>query len=263
MPVTMAREAARGRLEAPRGALEQFAPISLVAFVLWAMIAGLLNDRPLRLGSPFAYAPVCLALGVVVGRWMARRWSIHSQVLALILIASWVLLVLGSAGAGAPPLGYANANAAFAIQLVALCGLVALRARGTMRWLVVVIAIPLALVPLLSLSKAAVLVGIPAYLAVLLALTGRVKRRWWSVTVGAAATLAGALLVTWLAALATWPSAANAAFSSVRHELWGDALDLWSQRPVVGSGSGSFQVFSALAADPDTATVHSLSLIHI
>ncbi len=237
---------------------ERAALALLMAWVAWSGVSAILSDRMPSLSSPYVVAPVALAVGVAAGGPLARHGAsprLHWWLLA----ASAVLVggVLLTAEPGKEPLGYANANAALAVQVVTLCGL-ALLASPPRLWLLPAAALVLALVAIfLNQSRTGIAVVLPLVLAVALMLWRPAVHRWWAVAVGAATLVAGAAGILTLAGRAQWPPWAERAFDPVRRQLWDDAKTLWLAHPLTGGGPGSFREATALSVDADTSSAHS------
>lgn len=239
--------------------------VLVVIWIVWSATTSLLNGRLLSPLSTYAVAPFMLVIGVALGRRAAEAAREVQVDAALVLGTSvfflWELLRGGPEGG---PLGYANANAALAVQLLALTGLAAVTsARG--RQLRVVALVGMTAVILDIASRAGMAVALPVLVAGVLALTLPMRHRGWSI----AAALTGLVAVTAaaggnirLATMSSWPQWANAAFDPARRALWSDAVVLWQQHRMVGAGPGAFQDFSPLASDPDTDTAHS-SLLQV
>lgn len=226
------------------------------AFMIWAVVAGLANARLRPALSPYLLSPLAVVLGVIVGRRLPRVDPRGVTIGITVLIAYVALHVTVRGGAGGGPLGYANANAALAVQLMALSGLLATSAEGWRRRVLLAAVAVSAAAVVITQSRTAMIVSAPLLAAVCVALVRDVRRRWWSVALGVAVIVAAATAVTVMTVRTTWPTVANEVLSTARHTLWHDALTLWSLRPVIGSGPGSFQAFSTLAKDPDTAMAH-------
>ena len=230
----------------------------LVSFVVWAGISAALADRALPLTSPYVLTPAFLLLGTLAGEALApyaasRRLTTALAGVVLVFAAG----VLVSSGYGKEPLGYPNANAAAAVQLVALCGLALLVAHGVDRLVLGLAALAALLVVGLNRSAGGLVVGLPLAVLVLVMLWRPARRRWWAVLISAVSLVAGAAGIVWLAGLSPWPAWAVRAFDPVRQQLWHDALTLWRSHPVIGAGPGSFADATPLAVDPDTSTAHS------
>ena len=230
----------------------------LLSFVVWAGISAALADRTLSPTSPYVTTPLLLCVGVGLGRLIGPRatnwWVVGG------LAASSLLFLVGVVWANGPakgPIGYANANAAVAVQLVALCGLALLVAHGVDR-LVLGLAVLVALLVVgLNRSAGGLVVGLPLAVLVLAMLWRPARQRWWAVLISAVSLVAGAAGIVWLAGLSPWPAWAVRAFDPVRQQLWHDAITLWRSHPVIGAGPGSFADATPLAVDADTSTAHS------
>lgn len=240
----------------------------VVVWIVWAATTSLINGRLLSPVSPYVVAPLMVALGVALGRRIAASarggggasdsTDVRRVDAGLCVVTSVFFLweiVRGGSGGGA--LGYANANAALAVQLQALVALAVIGAPAHRRRLLRVTLLGAALLGLIIGSRAGTAVALAVLVAIALALWGRVRRRWWGIAVGAAAIATAATGNIRLAGQANWPGWADLAFDETRHQLWADALELWKLHPAMGAGPGAFRQFSPLAADPDTATAHS------
>ena len=215
-------------------------------------------DRTLSPTSPYVTTPLLLCVGVGLGRLIGpratKRWVAGG------LAASSLFFLVGVVWANGPakgPIGYANANAAVAVQLLALCGLALLSSRGVRRGVVATSLVVALLVVGLNRSAAGLAVAVPLTLVVVLMLMRPSTSARWAAVAGAAA-FGGAVAVNlWLADREAWPSWLLRALDPARQTLWQDARTLWAAHPTTGGGPGSFADFSALAADPDTSAVHS------
>jgi O-antigen ligase len=229
----------------------------LALWVVWAATTAQLHGRALSPRSPYVVSPLVVAAGVALGRLVAR--SAKPRLVDTMLLALTAVLLVGVVTTDGPakePLGYANANAALAVQVVSLCGLAMVGAQTARRALLSMVALGAVAVVVLNTSRAGFIVTVPVACAIGLALWRPGRPRLW-VLAAAATLLAGALGVIVLAARADWPAWAVRGFDTARQMLWHDALSLWRQHPVVGGGPGSFQTTSPLAADVDTAAAHS------
>lgn len=246
--------------------------LALVAiWILWAVTAAAINGRLLSPLSPYVVAPVMLVVGVAAGRQVAdrfaREWVDDPRPagVAVAAVSTFFIWEIIRGGAGGGPLGYANANAALAVQGLALIALGLVNTRGT-AWRYLVLAfVGLVATAAVICSRAGLALTVPVLAVILLAVVVRLHRRWWTGIVtllGAGAVGVAGMGNVWLAATPGWPSWAEIAFDSARRQLWSDAFRLWQRHPLTGGGPGAFRDFSALAADPDTATAHS-SLLQV
>lgn len=234
----------------------------LTLWVLWSTLATVRSDWGWRPALPYVLCPLVLAAGVAAGAVLLRRWA-HSPGLrlALVLVATWLVVgVLLESEPGKGPLGYPNANAALAVQVLSLSGLVLLATpRARRRGLVAACVLCLVAVAL-NRSTAGVAVAVPV--AVVVAVVARVRPtgRWWpgvAVVVGVGAATTSAALIVRAAQPPRFPPWARAAFDTVREQLWQDAASLWHARPLTGSGPGSFSHATRLSVDADTLSAHS------
>ncbi|MFC7488066.1 O-antigen ligase family protein [Knoellia sp. CPCC 206453] len=232
--------------------------VLLAAWITWSAVVGLRLDQGFSLTSPYLVAPIALVLGVAGGQALARYAGDSRLHLALALAG--VVLVLGvllTKEPGKEPLGYANANAALAVQLVAMCGLGLLSTpRGRRGSLLAALGLAVVAVAL-NRSAAGVAVCLPLVLVIGGVCWRKPVHRWWSVVLGTLIAVGGAAFILRLAQGPTFPSWARGTFDTVREQLWHDAVALWERRPITGSGPGSFRDATALSNDPDTSTAHS------
>jgi O-antigen ligase len=235
----------------------------VLVWMLWAATAALLDGRLLSPTSPYVLGPLFIVAGVVAGRLIAPHASARRTTLWLLVA---VLLFLTGVLIPATPVrqlvDYANAYAAVAVQLLALCGLALLSAGGLDRLLLGVASLGALLVIVDNRSVAGLAVVGPLVLAILLVVWRPPRHRWWAVTLGVLSLLAGSAAVLALAGRAQWPPRVLQGLDSARKQLWNDALALWRAHPLTGGGPGSFRDASPLAIDPDTSTAHS-SLLQV
>ncbi|MDO5736168.1 MAG: O-antigen ligase family protein [Propionibacteriaceae bacterium] len=240
---------------------ERAAVLLLMVWVVWAGVATALVGRILLPTSPYVVAPVALAVGVVLGRLVAPQASHRATGLTLLALSALVLLpVLGSYGAAKAPLFYANANAALAVQLMALCGLVMVRTTGRQRAMVAVGAVLALAAVAANYSKAGFAVAVPAFVVVVATAWWPARRRWVPIVaafVGLITVTSAAMTIAALARHEGWPEWALIAFDPARQTMWQDAIGLWERHPVLGAGTGTFQQVSRLGYDADTAAAHS------
>ena len=166
--------------------------------------------------------------------------------------------VLLTASPAKMPIGYANANAAVAVQLMALAGLVGLDPRARrLAWVGVALAL---LTVLANRSAAGAAVALPVLLTAACAMRAFPGRRRWPAAVVAVSALAAttAALVT-LSRRAVWPNPAVDAFDEIRRVLWLQAWGAFREAEIAGRGPGSFESLNILT-DPDQSAVHSLPL---
>jgi O-antigen ligase len=236
----------------------------LACWVIWSMIAAGVGHQTLPLLTPYVTAPVSLVIGLVLGRRLVARESVAAAV--LVVVSAYLLVAtLLSGGAGGGALGYANANAALGLQVVACAAVIAREADGWARRGLVTAAALAAGSTVLARSAAGMVLLVVLLAVIVLAVSLPVRSvpsRLWPSVVGAAATAVTAGGVIWLALQDTWAAPVTRALSSARHTLWRDALELWQAHPLVGSGPGSFVQFSTTAHDPDLAFAH-MSLLQV
>ena len=236
----------------------------LGAWVLWSLASAVRGDAGLRPVLPYVLCPPVLVAGVVAGAHLRRR--VHSPAVPVALVVTSTALVLGAllvVEPGKAPLGYPNANAALGVQLVALSGLALLATPATPgrgRLLLVCSAVAAGLAVVLNRSAAGVAVLLAVGVVVGLTVWRRPSAGAWrvaAVAVGAVASASAGGLIVLAAREPVFPPWARTAFDPVREQLWQDAVELWAQRPLTGSGPGSFAGATTLAADADTVAAHS------
>ncbi|EAP99600.1 hypothetical protein JNB_05490 [Janibacter sp. HTCC2649] len=230
----------------------------LCAWMVWSVVVGLRLDQGFSLTSPYLVAPIVLVLGVAGGQALVRYAG--DPRLHIALAVAGVVLILGvllTKEPGKEPLGYANANAALGVQLVAMCGLGVVAAPpGRHRILVSALGLGVVAVAL-NRSAAGLAVCVPLVLVIAGVCWRKPAHRWWAVALGTLISVAGAAVILRLAQGPAFPSWARGIFDTVREQLWHDAMALWDRRPVTGSGPGSFRDATALSIDPDTSSAHS------
>lgn len=215
------------------------------------------------------------ALLLAVVSYLAGR-ALPAQVTSAVLVAVAIGTVVAVTMAGwfnhsplAPPLGYANANAALVAQAAAGAGYVGLRSPrddlALAGWLLApVLASWLLLNTLSGGGATAAVVGLLLTLvtAVLIA-----TRPVWAMVRGWVAALIGGLLAAIAVSIALpggtgcQAGALVNALSDRRCQLWRDALSLAGSEPLTGHGIGTFPILSPTAAsDADTRAAHSVFL---
>jgi O-antigen ligase len=237
----------------------------LALFLVWVCAVG----RDTAGGTArMVGAILVLAAGYVVGRLAgAHRWVTAT---AGVVVAASVLVALLAgglpwrAGPTAAPLGYANADAALAVQAAALAGLAAVVVGGRRGWGLVAVAVALIIWPVLALSAAGAVTGLLVLLTLLACVvsTGRGARRGALLRPWRAAALALGVAVVTATVLAgvTHSDSAAAVLTERRVDLWHDAVRIVGDHPLVGVGPGQFDDASPTAADPDTKAAHSAVL---
>jgi len=246
------------------GGGERFGLAVLVSWVGWAGIRSALAGQALSPLSPYVFAPVSLAAGVAVGTLLAPH--ARRRVVALSLLGATLYLlvaVLASGGPAKAPTGYANANAALAVQLTGLSGMALLSAPRGRRWPLVLPAIVSVGVAWANASVAALALGGPL-LALVLAMGWKPAQRHTAkvvaIGVSAAAITGSATAVAALATQPSWPPSVLRLLDEARHTMWADAVRLWREHAAFGAGPGAFERLSTLGPDPDTASAHSAVL---
>lgn len=231
------------------GAGDRYLVLALAAWVGWVLYSMLWAGAAFGALLPYLSFPAALLGGVLAGRWLSQRETGPVLPAALAGAAGIVLLAIPF---------YANAQAAWGLQLLAWAGLLALREPegepGPLRsrWSTAALGM-LALAGVLLVSRAQATSVLVAPFALLVLAAVAVKNAPQRLPVGLlglSTVGAAAVTIISLASLPAWPEALNAgrSLSSTRHRLWTDALELWQANPVTGAGPGAFLAHSELAA---------------
>ena len=238
---------------------DRYLALVLAAWVVWVLCSMLWNGLALGPLLPYLSFPVALLIGVLAGRRLSRLDP--GPVLPAVLAGAAGIVLL------AIPF-YANAQAAWGLQLLAWAGLLALRMpegapeSPRSRWSTVALGmLALAGVLLVSRAQATSVLVVPVALLVLCAIAVKhAPQRLPVGLLGLSTVGAAAITIVSLASLPAWPEALNTgrSLSSTRHRLWADALELWQASPVTGAGPGAFLTHSELAAsNPMLERAHS------
>ena len=229
-------------------------------WILVAVVRGVQVSASLTSIGPYVGVPLCIIAGGVLG-WMVLR-RLGPRVLAIAILTVGVYVALPALLANDPGrgvTGYANANAALAVQLIALGGLLTLvPSVRRLAWSAVVAGL-IALAANVSMGgSASALILLVAFALAMLMQRGR--RRWPAVV--ASLLICGAAVVTLmqLARRVTWPEWALEALHPVRRSLWNTAWEAFRRAETAGLGPGGFAQANPLARDPDTMSAHSLPL---
>lgn len=227
----------------------------------WSIVSVVRSDWGLSPALPYLLCPLVLLAGVWLGGVVARHPD--SVAVRVALVIAGLILVIGVVMVTEPgkgPTGYANANAALAVQFVAICGLGLLSTARERRGGVLVALALGVLAVALNRSTAGTAVALPIFTVVALVAWLRPQRRWWtamSVAVGAAVVGFAGWVILRAAESTPFPDWAVRAFDPARERLWQDAVQVWADKPLTGAGPGSFAQSSVLAMDPDTMAAHS------
>lgn len=241
-----------------------------VGLLLAACLAGwaLLVHPDAPGGVDVAVVVLLGAAGAVTGWALSREQrELPGAVLAGAVAVAFVLTLPGSIGgaAAAPPLGYANADAALLVTATAgvLLGAGQVEGRQRVPWTVAAVAFTVATV--LTGSRAAVVSCL--LLLGLWAVLPRLRTVGWRwLAAGLLVAAVGTTVVLGLtspqtrtspAAERLAPEAVAESVGGTRAALWADALAMVGNSPATGYGAGTFADRSALAADPDLAWAHS------
>ena len=210
--------------------------------------------------GPYLYAPLVIVLGAWLGWWAGQRLDPQTVAKIVIVAVAYIALaalITNHPGRGA--IGYANANASFAVQLIALAGLIALHHRARWHGLA---AVAIGVVALLAnASQGGTATGLIVLAAVVVALLHRGARRRWPPVVLSLGTcmLAVAVLMS-LARRTVWPDWALTALSRLRQDMWNAAWAAFRRAETFGFGPGGYAQVNPWARDADTMSAHSLPL---
>jgi hypothetical protein len=231
----------------------------VTAWVAYAVASAWWFGSSARAVAPYVYAPLLVVIGGWLGHRLARLTTPRTMATGLALLAAFFLgSVLLTSGPAKGPIGYANANAAVAVQLMALGGLLGLDPRARLLgWIALTSGL---LTVLANRSAGGAAVALPVLLVSLYALhavPGR--RRWPAALLGLGALTATTVGLVSLARRPLWPSVAVEAFDEVRRLLWLQAWGAFREAETAGRGPGSFEALNILK-DSDQSSAHSLPL---
>jgi O-antigen ligase len=242
---------------------------ALLLLVAIAVVMAALVDGA---GNPW---PALAAAGVAAAGYIAGRLSARVlPVVAVLVVGALLLLFIArptalSGAAGAPPLHYANADAALYVQVAALAACVAAGAtQAAWRALGALVTGALVVVTFLTGSLAGLVTGAAVLAALLVTLAGRAPPRRLALAVGITLVLATHVAVLVLGATSrpgrpetVADTAAASSLSQRRLALWSDAVAIAADHPLTGVGPREFPVVSPTArADTDTREAHSVTL---
>jgi O-antigen ligase len=224
----------------------------LLALAGWTAAVGLGRDAT---GTARSLLLLCLAGAA----WQVGRRLSRSAAPVLLTTAGAVAVLLVSSpgaiggAAGAPPLGYANANAALAI--LATGAVLVAAVRGAPRWWPL-IAAATAVLALLTRSRAGA-VALALLLVVAALARTRLDQRLLRALAVTPAVLASVATLT----VATRSTSAVDDLDPTRAQLWREAWDATVASPLTGAGPGRLPEVSPLAgSDTDVQWAHSLLL---
>lgn len=236
--------------------------IALAGWALWVLASSALVGASFSAMLPFLSFPLALGAGIGVGGLLTRT-AAGPALPAILAVAAGLVAI-------AIPF-YANAQAAWGLQLLALAGLFVVKAltgedhRLTSRETVFALGM-LGLISVLLISRAQATSALVVPLAVIIfvaVLWRPVLSRAVVVISGLVVVAAAAIVLIALASRSKWPEALNAgsSLSSTRHRLWADALQLWRENPLIGAGPGAFFTHSDIArSNPLLERAHSAIL---
>lgn len=247
----------RGRLVLATGAL-------VGVWILLAVVRGVRASASVASMAPYVYAPLTVVVGGALGWFVVRRFGARPVAVVCLVVAAYVAVsALLTDHPGRGTIGYANANAALAVQLIALGGVLAVGAgRGArparLGWAGVLVG----MVALLAndSSGATAVVGLVVGAIVLAAAVPGARRRWPAVAVSLVVCVAAVVTLIQLARRVPWPDAVLGALDPVRRSLWNEAWMMFRRASTLGFGPGGFAQMSPLARDEDTMSAHSLPL---
>lgn len=229
--------------------------IATAALALWVGVSGRFGADASLADTRGSMVVLALVAASYVGGWLL---SDQAGLVAPLMGTGIIATVMATGGLMdtsplAPPLGYANANAALAVAATALLLAGVNRcppALATTFWVLA----SLTTVWTLFIGSAAGAVGC---VLVLLAasLQARLSARRAAVT--AAILIASGIAVSALLSLVQ-PETVAKALSATRMRLWSEALTTIGEHPLFGLGPGSFVDQNVTGGDADTVSAHSL-----
>lgn len=231
------------------------------AWVVLAVTRGLLlGNAPLPALAPYIYVPLLVVAGAGLA-WLVVQ-HLGARALAALVLVVGLYVALGAlltSHPGRGTIGYANANAALGVQLLAAAAVLTL-VPGARRLAFLGVA-----AGMLSVIANASEGGLAMSLIVVAALGlvwvfRRGHRRWPAVV--ASLLICGSAVATLmhLARSTTWPEWALNALDPVRQELWHRAWATFRHAERLGYGPGGYAQANPLAGDDDTMAAHSLPL---
>lgn len=234
--------------------------LSLLACLAgWALLAAQARGGD---ATDLVVSLVLLGAAYIAGR-RTSRWAWAVAILVLGTFVGWELSSEGALDGGplAGPLGYANANAALAVQVVGVCLVAASRCRSVgARVAFALAAIPVLACTWINGSAAGLVLG-AALLATGLAVLIKPPSNPGPAVAAAGVIVAVAVVGQLLIAAGVLDDQASRALSERRVALWSDAVDLAQSQPIFGHGPHSFATSSPTAAsDTDTQAAHSALL---
>lgn len=231
----------------------------LAAWWTLALVRAFQIDADPKDVAPYLYAPLCIVIGGWLG-WRAQR-SLTPDLIARLALAGSAFVALSALLTdhhGRGTTGYANANAALAVQLMAMAGLMAVgpfsRRVGSLGVMVGTAAL------VLSASRGGIAVGLLLLGIVVLALVARREGGRWVAPLLAVVTygVASGVLV-FLARRPAWPDWLTNALTSTRHDMWRAAWGAFRQAEFFGHGPGGFAWVNPWAFEPETVSAHSVT----
>ncbi|HEX5511704.1 MAG TPA: O-antigen ligase family protein [Actinomycetales bacterium] len=231
------------------------------ALAIWVAVSARFGaETSAAVGLTGAEAPLMLLALAAASYLGGLLLSDHAHLITPVIGVGIILAGIASESVldtspEAPPLGYANANAALAVAAVALL------LGGVNRWpagmrTALWVAGSLVTVWTVYIGSSAGAVGAMLVLAAA-AVQGRVAPR--AAALGAGLLLAAGIGVTALLG-ALQPPGASELLTGTRLALWSQALTALRAHPIYGLGPGAFADQNLVAGDVDTAKAHSLWL---
>ncbi|HEX5532280.1 MAG TPA: O-antigen ligase family protein [Actinomycetales bacterium] len=245
----------------PRLPVVAWLAVATGALAIWVAVCGRFGAETSAAGGLAGVPAPVMLLALAAASYLAGLLlSDHAHLIAPVIGLGIIVTGIASEAAldtspEAPPLGYANANAALAVAAVALL------VTGVNRWpagmrTALWVAACLVAVWTVYIGSAAGAAG-----AVLVLVAAGSQER---VTPRAAAVGAGVLVAAGIVASALLgalqPQGASELLTNTRLTLWSQALDALLAHPLFGLGPGAFADQNLAAGDVDTAKAHSLWL---
>jgi O-antigen ligase len=220
--------------------------VAVAILALWPLLSGgwRLTALVIACAVVFGLARLCAS---------SNAWIVPALlVFGLAMVAATDLGGLLSNEASRGPLGYSNAKAALFVQGAVAAVMLAITARSAaVRWVAMIAAASFSIVPLVSGTSAA------ALSLLLVGGSAITPRRW---TRGAISGLMGLFVITLFATalIGIGGDLPGAEGDGRRVTLWGEAVDLMTENPLLGAGNGGFSESSPTAAsDEDASWAHN------
>lgn len=230
-----------------------------LAWLLLCLLRGWQVETAFKDLAPYLYVPMFIIAGGWLGRRARERFSPAAIGWAVVAAVTFVALsAFLTEHHGRGTTGYANANAALAVQLMAMAGLVSL-GRRTRRLgllgLVVGVAAIAANGSQGGAATAAIAIG-GVVAAQALPLT---SSRWVPATLSLGAYAVATATMLWLARRPTWPDWLVNALTSTRQDMWHAAWHAFRHAVFFGYGPGGYAWVNPWSFQSETLSAHSVT----